>query len=62
MPIAGHSILAIEVAQYFANFFAMETRKNTHTFKSEDEFFFSSIYRHPPYYMHYPYEQVYFFI
>ena len=56
-----HDILAIEVGQYFATFFATEARKSSNSFEDFSEFSEYSIYNHPLIHIHQPFEQVYIF-
>ena len=55
----------IQVAQYFANFFVSETRKNAHKFSSKEEEEENLIYNYSPVYTgrldDSSFEQAYFF-
>ena len=57
--------LVLQVAQYFANFFVSETRKNGHKFDSVEEEEENLIYNYSPVYTgradHSSFEQAYFF-
>ncbi|XP_065071657.1 gamma-glutamyl hydrolase-like isoform X1 [Rhopilema esculentum] len=65
MMAADHSIDSIRVAQYIANFFVMEARRNSNRFSSREEEEKYLIYRWKPTYIgdipDTPYEQVYLF-
>jgi len=56
-----HDIIAVEVGQYFATFFATEARKNSNRFGSYEEWRKHSIYNYKMVYLHEPFEQAYFF-
>lgn len=60
-----HSIKGIMAAQYIANFFVMEARKNTHTFRDRAEEEEHLVMSHYPTYVgnitETPYEQIYIF-
>ena len=60
-----HSSDAIRVAQYIANFFNVEARKNSHRFATRKDEEDHLIYKHNPVYIgnitESPYEQIYLF-
>ncbi len=60
-----HSPDSIRVAQYIANFFGVEARKNSHRFRSREAEESKVIYPHKPIYIgnitESPYEQIYTF-
>ena len=63
--LIGSPIDDSQVAQYFANFFVSETRKNGHKFESEEEERDNLIYNYSPVYTgkldDSSFEQAYFF-
>ena len=65
MMIADHSVDSIRVAQYVANFFISEARRNSNSFPSREIEEENLIYKWSPIYIgdipDTPYEQVYIF-
>ncbi|XP_077980376.1 gamma-glutamyl hydrolase-like [Glandiceps talaboti] len=62
-PHVNHSLNAIKVSQYMANFFVNEARKNHHSFEDKTKESKSLIYNYPPVYTgnFVGYAQCYFF-